>query len=226
MAVAVMERGNGRGGVIVQRLRAGGMRALWWFALVTSVPIALFSYRYLPGVGPRSPEILANLFARSFLMIHIAGAATALLVGPFQFVPRWRARLPRLHRILGRVYVIGCLAGGIGGFVAAFGSTAGPIATLGFGSLALCWIWANVRGWQTALARDFVSHRAWMIRSFAMTFAAVTLRLYLPLFPVVGLSFLDGYRAVSFLSWIPNLIAVELWMRWPDIRARLNAQAI
>ena len=52
-----------------------------------------------------------------------------------------------------------------------------------------------------------------MIRSFALTFAAVTLRLYLPLIPLLGLSFIDGYRAVSFLCWIPNLIIAELYLR-------------
>ncbi|MDQ2861171.1 MAG: DUF2306 domain-containing protein, partial [Pseudomonadota bacterium] len=93
--------------------------------------------------------------------------------------------------------------------VMAFGST----ATAGFGGLAAIWIVANVQGWRMAAERRFGAHRAWMIRSFAMTFAAVTLRLYLPLFPFLGVSFLDGYRAVSFLSWVPNLILAELYLR-------------
>jgi uncharacterized membrane protein len=186
--------------------------SLWGFAGLLSAGIALFSYRYLAGIGPMSPAILANLFARPWLDVHIAGAATALLVGPVQFLP-WVRKRRVVHRRLGRVYVVGCLVGGVGGLIVAFGSTAGPVATAGFGSLAVIWIIANVQGWRSARARRFDDHRAWMIRAFALTFAAVTLRLYLPLFPLLGVSFVDGYRAVSFLAWIPNLALAELYIR-------------
>lgn len=182
-------------------------------AALLSLAVAVFSYRYLPGVGPLSPEILANLFARPWLLVHVTGAATALLLGPFQFLPGLRTRWPKIHRWIGRTYVVGCLVGASGGFVMAFGSTAGPVAGVGFGLLALCWAWANVQGWRTAMAGRFAEHRVWMIRSFAMTFAAVTLRIYLPLLPMTGLSFRDSYVATAWISWIPNLILAELWLR-------------
>jgi len=194
----------------------------WGLAALLSAGVAIFSYRYLPRIGPLSPAILQNAFHRPWLDVHIAGAATALFVGPLQFLPWLRARSRRLHRWLGRTYVVGCLAGGVGGFIMAFGSTAGPVATAGFASLAVIWIIANVQGWRLAMARRFDEHRAWMIRSFAMTFAAVTLRLYLPLIPLFGVSFVDGYRAISFLAWIPNLILAELYIRGAfAVRSRL-----
>jgi uncharacterized membrane protein len=188
-------------------------RTGWGLAAFLSLGVALFSYRYLPRVGPMAPDILRNLFARPWLDVHVAGAATALLLGPFQFLPGLRARHRAVHRWMGRVYVVGCLGGGVAGFFMAFGSTAGPIATAGFGSLAVCWIIANIEAWRMALARRFDAHRAWMIRSFAMTFGAVTLRLYLPLIPLFHVSFVDGYRAISFLAWVPNLIVAELYLR-------------
>ena len=126
--------------------------SLWGLAGLLSAGIALFSYRYLAGIGPMSPDILANLFARPWLDVHIAGAATALLVGPVQFLP-WIRKRRVVHRRLGRVYVVGCLVGGVGGLIVAFGSTAGPIATAGFGALAVIWIIANVQGWRSARAR-------------------------------------------------------------------------
>ena len=186
--------------------------SLWALAAVMSAGLAVFSYRYLPRLGPMAPDILHNLFARPWLDVHVAGAATALLLGPLQFLPKLRARRS-VHRWIGRIYLAGCLVGGVGGLIMAFGSTAGPIATAGFGSLAVIWIFANAQGWRLARARRFDAHRAWMIRSFALTFGAVTLRLYLPLFPLLGVSFLDGYRAVSFLSWVPNLILAEIYLR-------------
>lgn len=187
----------------------------WWsVAGLLSLGVALFSYRYLaPGSPGGGQSILDNTFARPWLYLHVAGAATALLLGPPQFLPVVRRRWPAVHRWIGRTYIVGCLVGSVGGLWIAFGSFAGPIATAGFGSLAVVWFVANVQGWRTAMARNFADHRAWMIRSFAMTFGAVTLRLYLPLFPVLGVSFLDGYRAVSFLAWVPNLILAELYIR-------------
>ncbi len=197
----------------------------WTLYALLSTAVALFSYRYLLGVGLLSPDILANLFARPWLKVHVAGAATALLVGPVQFLPWVRRRFPAAHRTLGRVYVIGCLAGGVGGLIMAFGSTAGPIATAGFASLAACWITANVQGWRLAMARRFDDHRAWMLRSFALTFAAVTLRIYIVVLPMLGVAPIDAYRAASFVAWIPNLILVELYLRGAFGRPTRSARA-
>jgi len=75
------------------------------------------------------------------------------------------------------------------------------------------WIAVNLLGWRAAVQGRFVEHRRWMIRSWALTLAAVTLRLYLPLVMVLDLPFLPCYRAISFLAWVPNLIVAELWLR-------------
>jgi len=188
-------------------------KLMWSAAALMCVGLAFYSYRYFAGVGPRAPNILANPLAKPWLYLHIAGAATALLLGPFQLVPWIRKCFPAVHRITGRVYVIGCIVGGAGGFVAAFGSTAGPIATTGFAILAPIWIYVNVQGWRSALARNFADHRAWMIRSLSLTFAAVTLRLYLAIGMAAGLSLVEVYRATAWISWVPNLILAELYLR-------------
>jgi hypothetical protein len=187
--------------------------------------LALYSYRYFGDVSASAPNILGNALAKPWLWLHIAGAATALLVSPVQLLPWIRKHHPRIHRLTGRAYVIGCLAGGAGGFIAAFGSTAGPVATSGFATLALIWIYVNAQGWRAALDRRFVDHRRWMLRSFSLTFAAVTLRLYLPIGMVAGLPFVDIYRATAWISWVPNLILMELYQRGAFRRAPVPAVA-
>jgi uncharacterized membrane protein len=187
-------------------------RGLWGLAAFLSVGVAIFSYRVLAGAPLVSPDVLGNLFAKPWLAVHVAGAATALLVGCFQFVPAIRKRRS-VHRWLGRAYATGCIMGGLAGLRLAMGTTAGVFAGVGFGLLAVCWIYATTQAWRFARERRFDEHRAWMIRSFAMTFAAVTLRLYLPIAPMLGYDFMDGYRLTAWVSWIPNLILVELWMR-------------
>jgi len=61
----------------------------------------------------------------------------------------------------------------------------------------------------TARAREIPAHRRWMIRNYSLTFAAVTLRLYLPLAFLLGIPFELSYPLVAWLCWVPNLVAAE-----------------
>jgi Predicted membrane protein (DUF2306) len=53
-----------------------------------------------------------------------------------------------------------------------------------------------------------------MIRSFALTAAAITLRIYLPLLPLTGLSFSTSYRIIAWACWVPNLFVAEWILRY------------
>jgi hypothetical protein len=145
--------------------------------------------------------------------VHVAGAATALLVSPLQLIPALRRGRPRLHRWLGRIYVVGCTVGGLAGLPLAFGSAAGPIATMGFGGLAVAWLATTLVGWRAGTQKQVAEHRRWMVRSFSLTYAAVTLRIYLAILPALPIAFVSGYRVVSFLCWVPNLVLAELLLR-------------
>ncbi len=68
-----------------------------------------------------------------------------------------------------------------------------------------------VLAYTTIRQKDVQAHRRWMIRNFALTFAAVTLRLWLPILPVLLGGFEPGYQAVSFMVWVPNVLVAE-WM--------------
>ena len=59
---------------------------------------------------------------------------------------------------------------------------------------------------------DVETHRRWMTRSYALMFAAVTLRLELPLL-ASNFGFDDGYRVVSWLCWVPNVLVAEAILR-------------
>jgi len=198
-------------------------RAVWGVGAFLSVGVALFSYRYLAELEPRSPDILGNAFARPWLKAHVASAATVLLLGPLNFVGLIRRRARRVHRWVGRIYIVGCLVCSASGMVIAFGSFAGPIATPGFASLGVCWAAANVQGWWSAMNGRFAEHREWMVRSFAMTFGAVLLRLYLPLSQLLHVPFVEAYRAITFLAWVPNLFMTELYLQRTHDRNQASA---
>ncbi|WP_375419674.1 DUF2306 domain-containing protein [uncultured Sphingomonas sp.] len=176
---------------------------------VLAVAVALLSYRYLLNIGPVPPIIAANRFRTVWLVVHVGFASTALLTGVIQFSGKMRCSRPGLHRRMGRIYASSCLIGAVAGLVLALGSSAGPIASVGFGGLAVVWFYATWLGWRRAMSGRFASHRRWMIRSWALTLAAVTLRIYIPLFEVMGLPDLPSYRAISVLCWVPNLFVAE-----------------
>lgn len=194
-------------------------RAAWGAGALLSLGVALYAYHYLLPHAVIVPGVGDNPLARPWLFVHAGFAATALLLGPTQFLPRLRVRRPRLHRWMGRAYVFACLTGGAAGLALASGTTAGPVAGAGFGLLAVLWLGFTAQALRLALAGRFQEHRRWMIRSFALTLAAVTLRIYLPIVGVAHLPFLESYRAISFLCWVPNLIAAELYLARGRVRA-------
>jgi uncharacterized membrane protein len=185
----------------------------WMVLLLLCLGVVAYSARYLLH-PPRTPaEALGNPLGAPWLWIHVAGSVVALALGALQFLPALRRGRIKPHRWIGRTYVVGCLVGGAAGLILATGSWAGPIATAGFGGLGLIWIATNLLGWQAAVQGRFDAHRRWMIRSWALTLAAVTFRIYLPLAMISGLPFPPAYQAISFLCWVPNLLVAELWLR-------------
>ena len=82
---------------------------------------------------------------------------------------------------------------------------------------------SQFKAYERARARDYVAHRAWMIRSYALCLGAVTLRVYLPLsLGPLGLPFEQAYPAIAWVSWVPNLILAE-WLLIGPPAARRHA---
>ena len=138
----------------------------------------------------------------------------ALLAGPSQFRADLRDRYRRLHRVLGRVYVIAGLGTGATGLFMSVYSFGGPITHAGFGVLAVLMLASTGLAFARIRAGDVASHREWMLRSFALVFAGVTLRIELPLLVAAyGGEFPLAYLWVSWLAWVPNLLWAEWWIR-------------
>jgi uncharacterized membrane protein len=149
---------------------------------------------------------------RMALSLHALGGAIALLAGPLQFVPRFREASWNRHRLLGWTYGGAVLLGWCASLWIAPHSQTGWIASSGFLTLGMAWIVATGLAVRFILRGDAIRHRRWMIRSYALTAAAITLRLYLPLIFVFHWSFSIAYPAIAWLCWIPNALAVELYL--------------
>jgi hypothetical protein len=94
------------------------------------------------------------------------------------------------------------------------------ISQIGFVTLGQLWIVTAILALMAIKRGDYRAHEAWAIRSFALTFAAVTIRLQLGAGFAAGQRFEDFYWMLSWTCWIPNLIVAE-WL----IRRRPAAEA-
>jgi uncharacterized membrane protein len=189
-------------------------------AFILSFGVAAYAiamYGFGPGAERLHPEMRAAFESHSIgIKTHIFASALALLLGPFQFSARLRRKRPTLHRWLGRVYLgIAVAVGGVAGLYMSQHAFGGLLAKLGFACLAVAWLFTGARAFVSARNRDFASHRRWMIRNFALTFAAVTLRLYLPPVFIFGLPFETSYAVIAWVCWLPNLLVAEWLAKTP-----------
>ena len=182
--------------------------------LLTAEVAVVSVLRYFTTLQTPPDVILANRFSHPFLWLHVGGGVTALVVAPLQFVKRVRERFPAVHRITGRVYVGACAVAAPAGFMLAIGSMAGPIAGTGFAISAVLWSIFTFLGVRSAIRRRFDEHRAWIIRSYAITSTAITLRLMLPFsVALMKLPFVPAYQVIAWASWIANLAIAEIYLR-------------
>jgi uncharacterized membrane protein len=190
----------------------------WSLLLVGAVLMALLAARYYtldPEVYfPRQRGVYEDKTLG--LMVHISGMTFAVLAGPFQFLRRLRERHFGFHRLLGKVYIAGAIVGGLGGLYMAQFSASGAVSGVGFALLALGVLLTTTVAFTRIRSGDVQSHREWMTRSYALVFAAITLRLYLPLLEG-AFGEHDGYAIVAWACWLPNLAFAE-WL----IRSRLR----
>lgn len=186
----------------------------FWLVALLSFPMAFMSFRFLSlGLEPAFEEMIGHIVQhRSVFLAHVIAAPIALAAGVFQFAPKLRARRPALHRWSGRLYVLAILVGGISGFAMAVKAIGGPVAGWGFGLLALGWLFTTATALGFAMKRQIAQHKRWMMRSYALTFAAVTLRIYLPFFLLNGFSYAEASLYVAWMCWVPNLLVMEWFL--------------
>jgi hypothetical protein len=172
---------------------------------------AVFAYAYLPLGSLVHPDMKLNFAAHKLgIYVHIFASAVALSLGPLQFSASLRRNRPWLHRFIGRVYLsVGVGLGGLSGLYMATFAFGGVAAKLGFAGLALAWLFTGFCAYRAIRRGAVQAHRQWAIRNFSLTFAAVSLRIYLPSSLVAGIPFELAYPFIAWLCWVPNLLIAE-----------------
>lgn len=132
--------------------------------------IAFYGGAALEGgaAGESAGIIAGDALGNLALGAHILLSVIIFVGGPLQLIPQVRTRLPRFHRLNGRVYLLSALVTSLaglyliwtrdipGGLLMDIAISIDALLILAFGALAL----------RRALARDLASHRRWALRLF------------------------------------------------------------
>lgn len=162
-------------------------------------------------LGLKPDALLEQTSYNAGFYLHIVPGGVAMLSGWTQFLASIRNRQVHIHRLLGKIYVVCALISGVAGFYIAFFATGGWISSAGFGTMAVLWVLTTSMAYIAIRRKAVDRHEQMMTLSYALCFAAVTLRIWLPLLQNLLGDFVTAYRIVAWLCWVPNL-AFAFWL--------------
>jgi len=163
---------------------------------------------------------------RILTLFHVLPAMLFMVLGPLQFVRSLRSKYPQFHRWSGRIFLVVSAVVGITGLTMALGKTIGGLdekaAIILFGTFFLI---ALAKAFWHALHREFVQHREWMLRGYAIGLAVATIR------PIMGMFFaaavLSGHTpepkeffgTAFWIGFTLQTILAEIWINYTRLPA-------
>jgi len=172
------------------------------FAFIGSIYAYVLCHNESFLINRADPEWMHIEPFKWFLLPHGLAAGCALFLGPFQFSERLRRRFAKLHRVMGRFYVAGCLVGApIGVYIQNFETVHlfhnDPVdfsLTIASVFQAGIWVFCTLMALAFILQRKVQLHRQWMTRSFACAIIFLEVR------AVQGVFNLD-FRFIEIIVW-------------------------
>ena len=180
-----------------------------------SILIGLYPVTYLLVdrqfglLSTKTEALLASPAWNIGFYTHIFLGGLTLLMGWVQFSAKLRYRNPILHRRIGKVYVVSALLSALAGIGIGWFATGGIVAAAGFIALGMIWFYTTLKAYLHIRNGQVEQHQKMMIYSYAACFAAVTLRIWLPLLSALFGNFITAYTIVAWLCWVPNLLVAH-----------------
>ena len=201
----------------ISRLILKGL--LWGLFALLAITIGIYPSLYFivdrkfALLSTKDDLLLADLFWNIGFYAHIVPAGIALLVGWTQFISWIRIKHVRVHRTVGKIYLTCVMIGAPAAIYIAFYATGGIPVAAGFLCLGIIWFATSLSAYRYIRNREIDRHRRMMIYSYAACFAAVTLRIWLPLLTIWFPRGFTAYTIVAWLSWIPNVVVAWIITR-------------
>lgn len=182
---------------------------------MASITIAYIPYNTDVGFLRIKQQYIGIDHWRTAFFIHVYASMWVLFAGFTQFSKRLQRNQPKIHRTLGYIYVVDVLLiTGPAGLVMGFYANGGLWSRIAFVLLAVLWIYFTAMALVKAKQKNFKAHRNYMIRSYALTLSAITLRAWkYGITNTMILPPMDVYRVVAWLGWVGNLFIAELVIR-------------
>ncbi len=191
--------------------------ALWIFLGLTALFVFITSevllYTDYPMYHAYRLQVIAD---RHLLIPHALAGILALLIGPINFSSRIREQHRKLHRVLGRIYVVSVFVGSFTGIALAWGRPGLP----GTSMQAAAWMVCTTAAFLTARNRQIIQHRQRMALSYDVTFTFVSSRV-LNLVPAYWSHLGDVLSAVGVIAFtLASLLIVDIALNWHELTTR------
>jgi uncharacterized membrane protein len=176
--------------------------------LLTIVQYASFD----PSIAflAQKQQCINNNIWRSAFYIHVFSAIFTLFAGFTQFSSIISSN-KYWHRLIGKVYVILILFVNFpSGLILAYHANGLLPSKIAFLILDCFWFLFTLRAVIFIKNGEIEKHKKFMMRSFALTFSAITFRLWkIILINFISLDEATIYMIDAWLGFVPNLIVVE-----------------
>lgn len=199
------------------------MRFRWWnillfvpvlFAVVMFFgTIPYFQFDLREGfLGTKTYKVVNEPAFLLAFYTHISSSLLVWVCAIPQIIPYFIKRFPLFHQITGKIYVyLLLILAAPSGLVLAQFANGGLSAKIGFTLQSLLWWFVTFRAFWAIKNGDIEAHIKWIWRSIAITYAALALRSesYL-MIQFFGTRPIETYLSVVWLSWVGNLLLIEI----------------
>lgn len=182
------------------------------FIMVSKVIPYLSFERAINFLGTKPDEVLDKPYFMLAFYVHIVSSVIVMPFGVLQFSSYLFQKYRKFHLLLGKAYILAILLlAAPSGLVIASFANGGLAAKVGFTIQSFVWWFYTYSAWQLAEKKQWQAHCRAMIKSLAITLAAMSLRVesYI-MYYVFETKPLETYLTVTWLSWVGNLLIAEL----------------
>lgn len=148
------------------------------------------------------------------MYVHVITGMIFLLTGVYQLIPKFRIKNIKMHRLIGKVFLIISLLVSLSALVLAvfmpFGDWMESAANLIFGSFLL---YATYKAYTSIIAKNVIEHSNWVRRVFFVSLSIATIRLIMIASMMITDETAQQVMGRSFfLGFLLHVIVVELWI--------------
>ncbi|MCH2235380.1 MAG: DUF2306 domain-containing protein [Crocinitomicaceae bacterium] len=183
--------------------------------------MALITLQYIPlnfevSFLVLKDELVNKLHYQIAFFAHVYTSILVLILGIPQFSLWLRNKFKLLHRNIGKAYIFLILfISAPSGLIMAFYANGDGFTKTSFILQSILWFVFTWIAFKSALKKSWISHENFILRSYALTLSAISLRLFKWIIVSVWeLPPMDTYKIVAWAGWLVNLLIVEFYIYW------------